>query len=171
MSERMSEDMSESKDMSEEMSIDMPENMSENMSEDMSEDMSKREVKNISEEMSIEMSENMSKQKICPKKCHKKTSLLNGLSNLSSQVPRRLETPGRLKLLRIKHNESQFESVWPDRSQWSLLDPEPGEGTRRRGQFWWNLETEGLYISSELSSPSRPCQILAQRMSEFVTNM
>ena len=46
---------------------------------------------------------------------------------------RRLETPGRLKLFLIKRNESQFESVWLDRSQWSLLDPEPGEGTRRRG--------------------------------------
>ena len=38
--------------------------------------------------------------------------------------------PGRLKLFRIKHNESQFESVWPDRSQWSLLDPR----TRRRDE-------------------------------------
>ena len=49
------------------------------------------------------------------------------------ETPRRLETPARLIFFGIKHNASQFESVWPDRSQWSLLDPEPGEGTRRRG--------------------------------------
>ena len=49
------------------------------------------------------------------------------------ETPRRLETPGRLIFFGIKHNASQFESVWPDRLQWSLLDPEPGEGTRRRG--------------------------------------
>ena len=49
------------------------------------------------------------------------------------ETPRRIETPGRLTFFGIKHNASQFESVWPDRSQWSLLDPEPGEGTRRRG--------------------------------------
>ena len=44
------------------------------------------------------------------------------------ETRRRLETPGRLIFFGIKHNASQFESVWPDRSQWSLLDPEPGEG-------------------------------------------
>ena len=32
------------------------------------------------------------------------------------ETPRRLEMPGRLALFRIKHNESQFESIWPDRS-------------------------------------------------------
>ena len=56
----------------------------------------------------------------------------------------------------IKRNESQFESVWLDRSQWWLLNPEPGKGR------------EGEDNSDEIRALR---QVLAQRMSEFVTNM